>query len=63
MIFSIYNIIQVHEWVLGIKPIPESYLDWEIASEINISNNTDIKVTSTGESKILELNQYNFIGF
>jgi len=53
----------VHEWVLGIKPIPESYLDWEIASEINISNNTDIKVTSTGESKILELNQYNFIGF
>ena len=36
---------------MGIKPIPESFKDWEISSDINLNNNTDLKVTSTGESK------------
>ncbi len=49
----------VYEWILGVKPIPETYKDWEIAPDIDLTNITDIKVTSTGESKFK--NKYIYI--
>lgn len=52
-----YNLIKQKKYNLkkiGIKPIPESFKEWEITPDINLSNNTDIKVTSTGESKDLK---------
>ncbi|CAF0787840.1 unnamed protein product [Brachionus calyciflorus] len=45
----------VHEWVLGLRPIPESYLNWNINNEINVTGDT--KVSSNNEilSKISNL--------
>lgn len=43
---------KVHEWVLGLRPIPESYLDWQINDEINITG--EQKVSSNNESRLLK---------
>ena len=55
--YFFYNLIKPKKYNLkkkGIKPIPESFKEWEITPDINLSNNTDIKVTSTGESTDLK---------
>ena len=30
----------VYEWVLGLRPIPESYENWKINDEINVTGET-----------------------
>ena len=42
----------IYEWVIGIKPIPESYHAWEINDELDFrTNKTVVKVSSNVESK------------
>lgn len=38
----------VHEWVLGLRPLPESYENWQIKNEINVTG--DSKVSQNNES-------------
>lgn len=43
----------VHEWILGLRPIPDSYENWQINDEINITG--EAKGSQNNESK------YSFI--
>jgi hypothetical protein len=38
------------EWVLGVKPIPETYKKWEINADLKVAGPQEIKVASTSES-------------
>jgi hypothetical protein len=47
----------IYEWVLGVRPIPETYKKWEINGDLKITGPQEIKVATTGESIYL----FNFI--
>ena len=42
----------IGEWVLGVRPIPESYKHWEINDEINLNSLIELKAASNAQSKL-----------